>query len=208
MACCESFVILTASLSIALSKICSMILHLSEWVSVPRNNLLLLSGPAQSLSQRASPGWSSGSITSVQNRQAAGSGLLHFSSALPTALKAALNFIPGLHSIITRCADMTFWLLNSRPIDVCDKAQRKTQQKKDKDAEEAISWAQSQRRIQVSRTQETQGGVTPHLKCSIEKPLSCSIWRAVKSQSQGGTNRHVQTMEKLDFKSSELWAFL
>lgn len=48
---------------------------------------------------------------------------------------------------------MTFWLLNSRPIDVCDKAQRKTQQEKDKDAEEAISWGQSEIMIQVSRTQ-------------------------------------------------------
>lgn len=44
---------------------------------------------------------------SVQNRQAAGFALAHF-SVLATTLKAALHFIPGLHSIVTRCADMKF----------------------------------------------------------------------------------------------------
>jgi len=106
-----------------------MILHLSECFSISRNNLFLLSGPAHHLSQRASSGWPSGSITSVQNRQAAGFVLAHFSSVLATALKAASHFIPGLHRIVARCADMTFSLLNSRPIDVCDRTHRKTQEK-------------------------------------------------------------------------------
>lgn len=80
-------------------------------------------GAVHFLPPRASSGWPPGSITSVQNRQAAGLVLPLFFLAVATSLKAALNFIPRLHSVTAGCVDMKFYLLNAAPIPICDKTQ-------------------------------------------------------------------------------------
>lgn len=87
------------------------------------NNSFCTAGAVHFLPPRASSGWLPGSITSVQNRQAARLVLPLFFLAVATSLKAALNFIPRLHSVTAGCVDMKFCLLNAAPIPICDKTQ-------------------------------------------------------------------------------------
>lgn len=110
------------SLSVALARIGFM---MPECFSASRERPFLLSAPVHCPPQRASAGWLCSSITSVQNRHAAGFVLTHLSLSVATALQAALHFIPRLHSVIASCVDMNCWLLSTAPINICDKTRWK-----------------------------------------------------------------------------------